>query len=212
MILRPNHIRPTVRDITDLEEDQRMAWQTRRRPHRHPGGRAAALVLATGALVLTPATANAQPFGPGACSNACYYADNSNHTFFYNGLTVGDVSAMEFARSTRLEATDMTTDLFQSANNDTDVVTYDDTYPSSPWAAWWGCDVLVSGSSTKCNRGHITINLRFGTATFPLTCQEVGHSVGLDHSLLTGSCMYQNSDVAGSDFDTHDKAHINGHY
>jgi hypothetical protein len=167
---------------------------------------------ALGALVLVPTPAHAQPFGPGACGGACFYADNSTETFFYNGLGVSNIGTMEWARA-RIEYTDMTTQLQTSSfNNDTDIVTYDDNYATSSWWGWWACDVLVSGSSTKCNRGHVLLNLRFGNAPYALTCQEVGHGVGLDHSTSTGSCMYPYASQAASDFDSHDKGHINGYY
>ena len=173
-----------------------------------------AVPLASGAvaaLVMSPSPALAQPFGPGACGGGCFYADNSLETFFYNGLTVGDISAMEFARTTRLESTDMTTQLQTSSNNDTDLIAYDDTYGPNGQAAWWHCDLLVSGSSTKCNRGSVTINTYYGTATDGVTCQEVGHGVGLDHSTLTGSCMHSPPGSA-TDYDAHDRGHINGYY
>lgn len=164
---------------------------------------------AVGALVLPPTPAGAQSFGPSGC---CYYADNSIETYYYSNLTLGDINAMEVARWNKLEATDMTTQLHSSSNNDTDLIVYDDNYSNETWSGRWQCDLLVSGSSTKCNRGRITFNLRFGNANYALACQEQGHGIGLDHSSSTGSCMYQNSSVAASDYDTHDKGHINGYY
>jgi hypothetical protein len=162
------------------------------------------------ALVLVPSPVNAQPFGPGACGGGCYYADNANETFFYSGLTVGDINAMEVVRVNRLEPTVMTTTLQTSSNNDTDVITYDDNYGPNGYTAWWQCDLLVAGDSSKCNRGRIVINLYYGTATYGEACQEVGHAVGLDHSTNTGSCMHLPPTYA--DYDTHDKGHINGYY
>jgi hypothetical protein len=179
----------------------------RRRFRRHAGALVTGAVLA---LVASPTPALAQPFGPGACGGACYYADNSNETFFYNGLTVGDINAMEVVRTQRLEPTDMTTQLQTSSNNDTDVITYDDSYGANNLAAWWMCDLLVSGSTSLCNRGRIVINLYYGTATYGVACMEVGHGVGLDHSTNTGSCMHDPPSYA--DYDTHDKGHINGYY
>lgn len=180
-------------------------------PRRRPAG-TGALVLALGALALTPTEASAQSFGPGACAGNCFYADNGNETYYYNGLTVGSISSMEAARTGQLEPTDMTTSLFQSANNDTDVIVYDDNLPNTSWNGLWVCDVLVSGSTTKCNRGRIHLNLRYGVPNRAITCQEQGHAVGLDHSSTTGSCMYQNAAVAATAYDTHDKGHINGYY
>jgi hypothetical protein len=180
------------------------------RRHRTRGALVGSVVL--GALVLMPGTALAQPFGPGACGGYCYYADNGNETFYYDGLTVGDISSTETGRS-RLAATDMTTQLqTASYNGDTDILVSDDYVPNDPWSAWWYCSAMVSGSSTKCNQGHIVINLSRGTANVPLTCQEIGHAVGLDHSTSTGSCMYQDNSKAASNYDTHDKGHINGYY
>jgi len=166
---------------------------------------------ALAALALGPTAAWAQPFGPGACGGSCYYADNSNETFYYSGLTVGDLNGTELGRA-RLEATDMTTQVQTSSNGDTDVIVTDDYYGTGQWAAWWYCSATVSGDSSKCNQGHIVLNLSWGTANTALTCQEIGHGVGLDHSTSTGSCMYQDNTVAGSDYDAHDKGHINGRY
>jgi hypothetical protein len=170
---------------------------------------------AVAALVFTPTPANAQGFGPSWVSGGgcCRWADNGNHTYYLDTLTGGSYNAITFALGTRLEATVMTTDRFESWNNDTDLLVYDGLYPSATWWGIWACDVAVSGNNNLCNRGHITFNLSKGTPNNQLACQEVGHSVGLDHSSSTGSCMYQ---VAGpsvsTDFDAHDKGHINGFY
>lgn len=179
---------------------------------RRRGLGAGAVALALGALVMTPTPAGAQSFGPGACEGGCYYADNSLETYYYSSLNSATRTSIEFARASRLESTDMTTDVYESANNDTDILVYDELYPVSSWAGVWMCDLLVSGSSTKCNRGHITFNLRFGSPNYALACQEQGHAVGLDHSTSTGSCMHQDSAVAATYYDTHDKGHINGYY
>jgi hypothetical protein len=163
----------------------------------------------TAALVLAADPALAQPFGPGACGGACFYADNSIETFYYNGLTVGDVNAMEVVRTNRVEPTDLSTQLQASSNNDTDIITYDDNYGPGN-AAWWQCDLLVSGSPSKCNRGHVIINLYYGNATYGVACMEIGHGLGLDHSTNTGSCMH--NPPSYGDYDAHDKGHINGYY
>jgi hypothetical protein len=175
---------------------------------RRPGRAGSVVALGLGALVLGATPAGAQSFGPSGC---CFYADNSNHTYYNNVLTLGSEAAMDFAMLTRLESTDMTTDKFASWNNDTDVVAYDTTYSNEAWWGLWTCEVLVAGSATDCNRGTLRLNLRFGTPTTAVTCHEVGHSVGLDHSTLTTSCMQAGAGVA-NDYDTHDRSHINGHY
>ena len=178
-----------------------------RRRGRYGGWLAAGAVAA---VVLSPTPAWAQPFGPGACGGACFYADNSTETFYYLGLTVASITSAEHGRS-KLENTDMTTQLqTASYNGDTDIIVSDDYSASASWA-WWWCSSMVSGSTTKCNQGHIFYNLNHPSNP-PLGCQEVGHAVGLDHSTSTGSCMYQLSTSAASDFDAHDKGHINGQY
>ena len=185
------------------------------RASRQAGRRSRAAGLVVGAvstLVVTAAPAHAQPFGPGACGGGCYYADNSTETYFYDGLTVASIAAMEDARTRRLEPTDMTTTLQTSSNTDTDIEVFDENYPASTWAGTWGCALMVSGSTTKCNSGQITFNLRYAPVRYSLACQEQGHAVGLDHSTSTGSCMYQNAAVAAGDYDAHDKGHINGYY
>jgi hypothetical protein len=137
---------------------------------------------------------------------------NSNETFYYDAVTVGNITSTESGRA-RLDATDMTTQVqTASYNGDTDILVSDDYFGTKNPAAWWYCATKVSGSTTKCNQGHIVINLSWGTANAALTCQEIGHGVGLDHSTSTGSCMYQNSSFAATDYDTHDKGHINGYY
>jgi hypothetical protein len=179
---------------------------------RPPRGRLGAWLTASalGALALLPTSAEAQPFGPSGC---CYYADNSNHTFFYSDLEARSVIQIDFARTQRLEPTDMTTQLqVNSYNADTDVLVYDwDQGANGGVAGSWRCDTLVSTDTTKCNQGHIILN-NYYYGSYALSCQEIGHSVGLDHSTSTGSCMYQDSSQAANDYDDHDKGHINGRY
>jgi len=168
--------------------------------------RALAALGAAGVL-LAPTAALANTFGPTGC---CAWADNSNHTYFNNQLTLGNAAAMNYAMNTRLASTDMSVDEFQSWNNDTDVVAYDTDY-NEPWWGNYVCEVLVSGSSTKCNRATLRFDLTNGTATTAVTCHEVGHSVGLGHSTASGSCMREVFDTV-NDYDSHDRSHINGYY
>jgi hypothetical protein len=166
----------------------------------------------TGSLVLAATPAYAQAFGPGACGGGCFYADNSNETFYYLSLSLTDINSTELGRY-RLDATDMSTQVQASSyNSDTDVIVEDANYGSGRASAWWYCATWVSGSNnTKCNQGHIIFNQYF-TSNEALACQEIGHGVGLDHSTSSGSCMYQNAAVAARDYDAHDKGHINGYY
>lgn len=169
----------------------------------------AALVLMAGSVAYAP-PAGANGFGP----PCCYHADNANHTYYNNQLTQGVADRMDYAMGTRLESTDMTTDKFQSFNGDTDIVAYDTYYGTDASHQWWGlytCEATVASDPTKCNQAYLRFNLSWGTPTTAVTCHEVGHSVGLDHSSLSTSCMQP---VAGTanDFDTHDRSHINDRY
>jgi hypothetical protein len=170
------------------------------------------VALSLGVVGLAAVPAGAQAFGPSGC---CLYADNANHTYYPWSLTAGTLSSLRFAMGFRLDSTDMTTDEFQSQDANTDVVAVDVAYGTDASHSWWGlwtCDTLVSGSSTQCNKGTMRFNLSWGTPTAVLACHEVGHSVGLDHSLETSSCMVQPTSPTADDFSTHDRSHINGYY
>jgi hypothetical protein len=168
--------------------------------------------VAVAAFALVPQAASANNFGnPPGC---CYWADNSNQTWYPWSLTTGSLNALRYAMGTRLESTVMTTDEFQSQDANTDVVAVDVEYGTDPSHYWWGlwtCDTLVSGSSILCNKGTLRLNLSWGTPTTAVTCHEVGHSVGLDHSTDADSCMQA---VAGTanDYNAHDRSHIDGFY
>jgi hypothetical protein len=185
---------------------ERSAQRAAPRRRTLAGALAAGAVAAVG-LLATPA--EAQTFGPGGC---CIFADNSNHTYFYSNVTTANRSVNEWVRVNRIETTNMTTQVQLTSNNDTDVIVYDGFWDGVSWAAYWRCDALVTSDSSKCNRGRVVYNQSFGTAIRALACQENGHSLGLDHSASTDSCMHQNASVAADDFDTHDKGHINGYY
>jgi hypothetical protein len=170
------------------------------------------VALSLGVVGLAAVPAGAQAFGPSGC---CLYADNANHTYYPWSLTAGTLSSLRFAMGFRLDSTDMTTDEFQSQDANTDVVAVDVAYGTDASHSWWGlwtCDTLVSGSSTQCNKGTMRFNLSWGTPDAVIACHEVGHSVGLDHSLETSSCMVQPTSPTADDFSTHDRSHINGYY
>ena len=166
----------------------------------------AALLLAG----LNGSPALAEPFGPYEAGGG-YWADNSEHTFFYNNLTGPVRNLIEGRRLYALDPTRMTTTLqTTSFNSDTDVLVYDDNYGSGFPPGKWECMAVLSDYE-RCGQGRILVNLYFNTNA-ALACQEIGHSTGLGHSTESGSCMIQNSDVGGTNFTPHDKLHINGRY
>lgn len=174
-------------------------------------------VLALTAVLAGPGPdALAQPFGPGACGGNCPYADNNLHTFYYNNVNLKTIDSIEVARTRQLNPTDMDSVVYYSSNADTDVIVEDGYFSTGPYAnaaGVWTCMTTVAGSnSTKCNQGRLLINTRYGDATYARACHEIGHSVGLDHSESTSSCVYQPAEYGASSFSAHDIAHINGYY
>lgn len=79
---------------------------------------------------------------------------------------------------------------------------------------WWECHSFVG--SDMCDTGHVHINLSqknysSGDA-LSLTCEEIGHSVGLGHRFgaTTGTCMSQQ--WSDQHLDTHDTNVLNSNY
>lgn len=77
---------------------------------------------------------------------------------------------------------------------------------------WYECHDRLNGF---CNMGHAHINLSYDnisedySRTLRLVCEEIGHSVGLDHRGDTDSCMSASN---AAHLDAHDKEVINNHY
>lgn len=169
--------------------------------------------LVVASLVVGGPTALAWANHFGHSQGCCYFADNANHTFFYDALSVANISAVDWARTNDLDPTHMYSTLQTgSYNSDTDVLVGDGNYTSgtyAPYAGYWQCTALLSDYAT-CGQGQLTINTRYGNATYGVACQEIGHSTGLDHSTNSASCMY--NPTPPSRFDAHDVSHINGKY
>ena len=76
---------------------------------------------------------------------------------------------------------------------------------------------IVAGSGDNCDRFHVrydTSNLSTysNDYLYRAGCHEFGHTVGLQHREVSGSCMRQNIANAATQYSTHDKNHINGRY
>lgn len=73
--------------------------------------------------------------------------------------------------------------------------------PSYPIAGA-GAATLVANSKGHLQRARVRVE--DGCCKRPLLCQEMGHTLGLDHRATTGSCMHQNAGAAASSPDRHD--------
>ncbi|MFE7774001.1 hypothetical protein ACFU5O_08880 [Streptomyces sp. NPDC057445] len=177
----------------------------------------AALGATAASLFLTAQPASANSFGPG-------YADNKDHSFFYDDdLSSAQRSGMDWARTKSLAGpTDMTTKVDRTYNNKVDVWAYATWNPTGDQKnayAWTTCIKRVRSGSEVCDQHTIVFNNRQPHSNLKsLSCHEIGHSVGLGHnsgknssySSANRSCLRGNPDHTY--YSTHDKNHINGHY
>ncbi len=65
---------------------------------------------------------------------------------------------------------------------------------------------ILPNSQNHIQRGWVKVknNVSSEAVKRPLLCQEVGHTLGLDHRATTDSCMHQNAAAASSSPDRHD--------
>jgi hypothetical protein len=216
---------PQASEGTDPREEEGPARASSARLRRRALAVGVGTAVALGSALATTGTAAANPFGneyvdPNGV--VMTYADNSNHTYVNESLIAQHEIAMDYAMLTRLEATDMTVQKQLSGNTDTDVKARDDDYPNSgKWIGRWTCvDAFYNGAGERlCNQAIVEINQHHwspdddGVRSSKVTTHETGHSVGLIHTSTTDSCMYPWAESATtSDFNTHDKVHINGRY
>ena len=171
--------------------------------------------------VLGTAPAAAGPFLTG------WHADSGVHTFQNpSQYWLEDwYDAIYDSRVDDFDPTDMLTETVTYHYND------DLTYPYVD-VTWWtanitppgsvGCNVPVSGSSEHCDHWHMMFDSPQSlseAAEDYVACQEIAHSVGLDHWNDSNnivdkvSCIATGEDAYnGSILTFHDKTHINGHY
>lgn len=164
---------------------------------------------------MTPALANT--FGPVGC---CRWADSSLHTWLNSASGSGAMEwgpKFKWAMNNELDPTDMLeTEVSYHHNGSTYVDiswwTSSSIYPASGIVT---CDVPLVGDDDLCDHWHMifypgsTGDLAFHRH---VACQEIGHSVGLDHSIESDSCM-NNSAPSATGFSYHDAIwHINGRY
>lgn len=111
--------------------------------------------------------------------------------------------------------------------NSTDIETYQyhgcsivdvrivgEAYGTNRPTGWYHCHAFRNSNS--CDKGEAHINTSYPNIpeqyprTLTLVCEEIGHSVGLDHRGDPDSCMSAN--LQAYHLDAHDRAVINNHY
>lgn len=145
---------------------------------------------------------------------------DSTVSFNHSSLTTIFHDAAHTTDSTDIEPTDITTSLFHDTAGK-EISIYDFTYESQ-YYGWYECHASEwKNQKTICYNGHVHIDLfdppggsYSVTEANALMCQEVGHSVGLAHSVQWGSCMYDPLPTRWfeTDFSTHDDGVVNGIY
>ena len=176
-------------------------------------------VLAILFLLWPAISALANTFGPTGC---CRYANNSTETWYDGSSGSGSTAWATYVSDSfayDLNPTDMVVTKVSYHYKDGLAFPYADVHwytatLAPPAVGLYNCSVVNSDNS-KCDHSHLRFN--YPTSTSPtarrhITCQEIGHAVGLSHSTTNdGSCMY-NQASTGVAFSSHDLTHINGRY
>lgn len=171
------------------------------------------VTLASSMLYSIVPEAGANYFGP--VDGCCLYADNSEHTVFYE--TVGNQSyrdAFDHIFNHLDNATVMTTKKVDTKTSTTDVRMIADYVGGEGFHGEWDC--TDTNSAGECETGKLIINRgsldgKGQDNKDKVACHEMGHSTGLDHAFQISSCMEQGLDEPRY-FADHDKTHINNHY
>lgn len=141
-------------------------------------------------------------------------SDTSTVRFQKCSLTTSTNDAFNSNDSHDIEPTDINTSI--SSTCDTiDVRINDADYGKNGKAGWYEChSTLNRRTYTLCDQGHAHINQFYSSPRLYVVCQEIGHSVSLQHSDqggVTASCMNDNTSQYHHLAD-HDKNHLNNLY
>lgn len=186
------------------------------------------LATAVATTVATPADAN----GFGLANGCCPFADNAKHWYNYATLETRTRDAVKYAMLNLDAQSDITVaaDTTPDASTDTE---HFDRYYVDHWDLDWdgsssGYNLYAFAKCVKywprasdtapwlCDQYEVRYDLadvdRFTTTQRKaLACHEVGHTVGLDHSNESSSCMRTGAHTTVK-LSSHDVAHINGRY
>jgi hypothetical protein len=201
-----------------------------------PPGLVRAMAVAFGALVLLDQSTiptDASPFGSVVCdtslSSQCV-ADNGSHLWYPVGLDASTDGAMSWVDLNVFDPIADVQMVKTTAFSAADLQVYDAGYGYNGFRAWVVCQAGAtyggSGPAGRwCRPQQISFNnalpgypSEFDTDTKRrfVACHEVGHSLGLQHSTETSSCMrdvplgYTGTRATG--LTTHDIGHLNAWY
>ncbi len=164
---------------------------------------AVVLALVMGFVMSSPVAAS--NFG---AYNGVYFADSSDHYFYYYGASDFTVSDTRWVRANDYDPTDLAT---AYTSHDSSDVTVSDSASGNSYG-YYQCQSLYRYYSDRCDHAHIRIYANYNpdhTTRRSTLCQEIGHSVGLQHDNSSG-CM--NGAVNSPYLTYHDWGHINGRY
>jgi hypothetical protein len=188
---------------------------------------ASGIGLAAITLVGFDTVASANYFGTGG-GGCCLFADNSLESFNYDSTTTSTHNALDYAKSNLVSQTHMTAS-YIGDNSQTDYVGYDQYYTNYWNLDWDGsttgfnifaytkCVSTAGADAGTCQRYEGRFDLAdldgFSTAQKHwVTCHEVGHGIGLDHSTDSTSCLQTNNVYSVVHYSAHDVNHINGRW
>lgn len=142
--------------------------------------------------------------------------DGTPAYLYRNYLTTAWSDTVEWVRQNNWNPTDLTT-LYASYVSSTYVNIVDNDYGATGWVGAETCGTGPNNSGV-CQRSDVMINqypayIPGGswslTERRSLMCEEMGHSLGMNHNSYNG-CMSQ--DWADSFYSSHDIGHINSWY
>jgi hypothetical protein len=173
---------------------------------------AAAAVLVAG-VAGTVAASNFGPIGDCGDGYCCVcFANNRTHKMSYQ-LNTQFRRAMNWARTNVYNPTDVNT--VNEVHGRDDVASYTNNYKDS---GWYGIVDCVDYRNKKvCDHWHLHINTFYGPytrhAARALACHELGHTLGLQHTTATGTCMRTaNPANLPLKIRPHDRRHLNNRY
>lgn len=164
------------------------------------------IALALLASLVFAGSASASNFG---AFGGVFFANGNNHYFFYYNTSAFTNDQTNWVRAVDLDPTDLAT--FYTSSHDASDVTISDSV-DGPSYGFYQCQAVSPSFGDRCNHAHVHIYTSWNasaTTRRSTLCQEVGHSLGLQHD-GSGGCM--NSAANSPYFTSHDVAHINGRY
>lgn len=176
--------------------------------------RVAAVMLSAGLVALSlgisaPPTAATNDLGVRVPDGTPVYLYRTN-------LTPGFSDAVEFVRQNGINPTQLTS-LYAGSVSGAYINIVDNDYGATGWNGLYDC--ATGPNYGVCQRGDVLINLYppyvpggtwSATERRSLTCEEMGHALGLAHDYTRNGCMSQ--DWGATDYTGHDDTHLDNWY